>query len=116
MPPGHTEHATPPAEPISTVAEPWTIGPPFCVMSPCRAAGLPLIWMFLSWMVAAGLPPKVGDASDDPARWASSNGRVFVSACKHACCGIIGPCLPAPRIPRVLPALPPWRRPPCPMR
>ncbi|MGY8604095.1 hypothetical protein L0936_22355, partial [Paracidovorax citrulli] len=31
---------------ISTVAEPWTIGPPFFVKSPCRAAGLPLIFWF----------------------------------------------------------------------
>ncbi|EDS5957947.1 hypothetical protein XT56_003886 [Salmonella enterica subsp. enterica] len=36
-----TEHATPVGAPIITPAEPWTIGPPTWVMSPCRAAGFP---------------------------------------------------------------------------
>ncbi|EGN4578728.1 hypothetical protein IH231_004557, partial [Salmonella enterica subsp. enterica serovar Cannstatt] len=31
IPPGHTEHATPVGAPLSTPAEPWTIGPPFAV-------------------------------------------------------------------------------------
>ncbi|SQK03380.1 Uncharacterised protein [Escherichia coli] len=42
-PPGHTEQATPVGAPILTPADPWTIGPPYWVMSPCRAAGFPLI-------------------------------------------------------------------------
>ncbi|ECB6311143.1 hypothetical protein EZ749_13120, partial [Salmonella enterica subsp. enterica serovar Chailey] len=40
---GHTEHATPVGAPISTPADPWTIGPPYFVISPIRAAGFPLI-------------------------------------------------------------------------
>ncbi|EBU9919296.1 hypothetical protein DPU05_24595 [Salmonella enterica subsp. enterica serovar Teddington] len=41
---GHTEHATPVGAPISTPADPWTIGPPYFVISPIRAAGFPLIF------------------------------------------------------------------------
>ncbi|EFD5316164.1 hypothetical protein FT228_02110 [Escherichia coli] len=40
---GHTEQATPVGAPISTPAEPCTISSPLRVMSPCRAAGFPLI-------------------------------------------------------------------------
>ncbi|EEY4091484.1 hypothetical protein FJK76_04780 [Escherichia coli] len=43
MPPGHTEQATPVGAPISTPAEPCTISSPLRVMSPCRAAGFPLM-------------------------------------------------------------------------
>ncbi|HAH5440583.1 TPA: hypothetical protein HH707_005038 [Escherichia coli] len=40
---GHTEQATPVGAPISTPAEPCTISSPLRVMSPCRAAGFPLM-------------------------------------------------------------------------
>ncbi|HBV8253533.1 TPA: hypothetical protein PRO49_002674, partial [Escherichia coli] len=33
-PPGHTEQATPVGAPMRTPAEPWTMLPPYCVMSP----------------------------------------------------------------------------------
>ncbi|EDP8599730.1 hypothetical protein DFR18_004192 [Salmonella bongori] len=34
LPPGHTEQATPVGAPTITPADPWTTGPPYCVMSP----------------------------------------------------------------------------------
>ena len=33
-PPGHTEQATPVGAPMRTPAEPWTMLPRYCVMSP----------------------------------------------------------------------------------
>jgi hypothetical protein len=45
MPPGHTEQATPPWLPMSTVEEPWTMTP-LATPSPILEAGLPLMGQF----------------------------------------------------------------------
>ncbi|HFU4630083.1 TPA: hypothetical protein ACH52L_002929, partial [Escherichia coli] len=56
-PPGHTEQATPVGAPMRTPAEPWTMLPPYCVMSPCRFSAHLLILVLSGYLSASRQNP-----------------------------------------------------------